>query len=259
MSLFKPEVIASLLANFKARIDALEKKVKEDDKASLLGEYNASQDGGSPGFGSQFQTYLTLVLTPDTDSAAFSCRLVQTTDTTSKWEADTALTGVFTVDVPANLTMPENGDLVTVLWTGVSGNPPKSRYVLIGGGGPTLMPCLVSSVNTDTLSVFFLSEAGSPTGDLTYVAKAHTHRFTPWEGSFGAPSITYSLFEDGVFRQATRSSPTNKTISQQILPPFIQGTSIIYVGPLSFVTTLDGQPCKYMDANTDGRLWARIN
>lgn len=107
----------------------------------------------------------------------------------------------------------------------------------------------------DFLNCFLLDSAGVDTGSILVIAKTPLLRRTPFDGeTFNGIDYVYT---GNSARGATKGAASQNEI---VIPPFIDGTSIIHAINVANNTGVE-QPVdtqiQLMDINVDARLWAR--
>ena len=254
MSQFNLDVIADYIAKLTSKTVEMvrDQDTLDTEQDAGTGEPEPTQIGRNRGFNDML-FWVTKVLSADGDSRAISGIRMDPTSSSSKWVASAQLTQVITVDIPDNLTMPVEGDIIMAHFTGVYAaepDAPKPRYGLFGGGGGAIQ-VRINSEFGDYLGVTKVA-SGTTTGTVFNVAKPYALRQTPFDGqTIGGVTRTYS---SSLTRVASNSDFGQVEV---IVPSYIPGVSLIYITATDHTDVfVSGSELKFLDLNTDGRVWA---
>lgn len=265
-SILKQESIAQYIADLKADVEKLQTKVRLLERGDELGGSEPPQDtGGGVAFTQGDHLVPVCIVTTIIDDTNFGALRQVPANSAIGWTNDTELTGLLSVRIPPNLTLPNVGDYVQALFTGnfqdTSGSTiTLPRYGLFGAGGGEVNQYLVKEEFDDYLRcrTWVNSDEGS---DDVFVAKPFHNRRTPFDGvSAGGRSYVYSSPDQRVVTLVPSTAPG--TEAQVIVPEYQTAgplTSVIYGVTLKNPTdvTLVGTTTllDILDLNADGRAW----
>lgn len=246
---FKQEETAQMFAQLFARVIKLERELGVKERAEELEAVEVNSNSSPPETFAQYKYYTLRVSTPDATNGAFTGRIMNPSDTTSKFTLDNTFTAMVTVDVPPNLTMPQANDIVGAFYAGPYAVG-KTRWVLFGAAGGNIQ-CRVASEFGDYLTVIKIN-SGTTVGTLFDVAKPYALRKTPFDGvTINGVTRVYST---NLTRVASNSLFGQSEI---IVPNYNLGADIIYIAGVDhsdvFVSSAE---LKFVDLNMDGRVWA---
>lgn len=247
---FYPAEVIGLIAELYKRVKAIESGARVAERAAELdaAEPDFEEAPSSPSFQSHFY-YVVQVNTTNDGQGLFLGRILTPTGASSKFIVSSNITILVTVDVPSNLTMPAQNDIVGAFYAGNYGDS-KPRFVLLGAAGGSLQ-CRVNSEFGDYLAVTKIA-SGTTTGTIFNVAKPYSLRKTPFDG----------VTNNGVTRvystNLTRvASNTEFGQVEVIIPNYNLGSDHIYVAGVDHSDVfVSSEELKFIDLNVDGRAWA---
>lgn len=259
-SILKQQEIAAYLGNLLSRIRKIEKKLRNDSNTKLNSNSEATQDGNP--FINPYVFIPCEVTSIVDDSTVIGKEVFPDASTATPWViASTNNQPAIEITVPANVTLPAEGDTVLAHFTGTFGtSPPTPRYGLFGaGGGGAVIQTQITSIGDDHLVCVSLIGTIVGTTDIL-VAKNYLNRRTPFDGNtVGNYSYVNSTAVD---RVVTIVSSVGFKEIQTIIPRYSVGDLVYATETTGQVmeVTVAGSPVVVtkVDINADCREFVRV-
>lgn len=254
---FYPAEVIGLIADLMKRVKAIENNARVAERAAELdaAEPDYEEAPSSPAF-SPYRYYIVRCDSTNDGAGLFLGRIMEATGSSSKYVASNNITILVTVDVPSNLSMPAQNDIVGAFYMGNYGDS-KPRFVLLGSGGGAVNQYRFKEMFGDYYRCRTWDGTTEGSNDV-YVAKPYYLRRGVFHGAT-INSITYTFSSNHTSRWALNT--TNGRTIYQIIVPEYQTDDQIYGAALAggiAATTDAGSPITVVDQNPDGRFWVRF-